>query len=98
MLTMGLSHIGGFPGAQMVKNLPAVQEIQDWSWVGKTPWRREWQPTPVLLAGEFHGQRSLVGDSSWGNKELNTTEPLIYRVYYAELCALYTQFIEFILL
>ena len=30
-------------------------------WVGKIPWRREWLPTPVLLPGEFHGQRSLVG-------------------------------------
>ena len=35
-------------------------------WVGKTPWRREWQPTPVFLPGESHGQRSLVGYSSWG--------------------------------
>ena len=32
-------------------------------WVGKIPWRREWQPTPVLLPGESHGQRSLVGYS-----------------------------------
>ena len=30
-------------------------------WVGKLPWRRKWQPTPVFLPGEFHGQRSLVG-------------------------------------
>ena len=29
-------------------------------WVGKIPWRRAWQPTPVFLLGEFHGQRSLV--------------------------------------
>jgi len=32
-------------------------------WVGKIPWRREWQPTPVFLPGEFHGQRSLSGCS-----------------------------------
>ena len=32
-------------------------------WVGKIPWRREWQPTPVFLPGEAHGQRSLVGYS-----------------------------------
>ena len=31
------------------------------SWVRKIPWRREWQPTPAFLPGEFHGQRSLVG-------------------------------------
>ena len=29
-------------------------------WVRKIPWRREWQPTPVFLPGDFHGQRSLV--------------------------------------
>ena len=38
------------------------------------PWRREWQPTPVSLPGESHGQRSLAGYSSQGNKELDTTE------------------------
>ena len=32
-------------------------------WVGKIPWRRAWQPTPVFLPGESHGQRSLVGCS-----------------------------------
>ena len=37
--------------------------------LGKTPWRREWLPTPVFLPGEFHGQRSLVGYSPWGHKE-----------------------------
>ena len=30
-------------------------------WVGKILWRRAWQPTPVFLPGEFHGQRILVG-------------------------------------
>ena len=34
------------------------------------PWRRKWQPTPVLLSGEFHGQRSLVGYSPWGLKRV----------------------------
>jgi len=37
---------------------------------GKIPWRREWQPTPVFLPGEFHGQRSLVGSSPWGCREM----------------------------
>ena len=32
-------------------------------WVGKIPWRRKWQPTPVFLPGESHGQRSLAGYS-----------------------------------
>ena len=34
-------------------------------WVGKIPWRRAWQPTPVFLSGEFHGQRSLAGYSPY---------------------------------
>ena len=43
-------------------------------WVRKIPWRRKWQSTPVLLPGKSHGQRSLVGYSPWGWKELDTTE------------------------
>ena len=39
-------------------------------------WRRQWQPTPVLLPGKSHGQRSLVGCSPWGREELDTTEQL----------------------
>ena len=34
-------------------------------WVGKIPWRRKWQPTPVFLPGKSHGQRSLAGYSPW---------------------------------
>ena len=37
-------------------------------------WSRKWQPTPVFLPGKPPGQRSLVGYSSWGHKESNTTE------------------------
>ena len=43
-------------------------------WVGKIPWRRKWQPTPVFLPGESHGERRLVGYSPWGRKESNRTE------------------------
>ena len=37
-------------------------------------WRRQWHPTPVLLPGKSHGQRSLVGCSPWGCKESDTAE------------------------
>ena len=37
-------------------------------------WRRKWQPTPVLLPGESHGGRSLVGCSPWGHEESDVTE------------------------
>ena len=45
-------------------------------WVGKIPWRRKWQGTPVFLPGESHGQRSLVGYSPRGHKELDTIKQL----------------------
>ena len=41
-------------------------------WVGKIPWCRKWQPTPVFLPGKFHGQTSLVGYSPWSHKESDT--------------------------
>ena len=43
---------------------------------GRSPWRREWQSTPVVLPGEFHWQRSLVGYSPQGYKESDMTERL----------------------
>ena len=45
-------------------------------WVGKIPWRRAWQPAPVFLPGESHGQRSLAGYSPWGRKASDMTERL----------------------
>ena len=39
-------------------------------------WRKKWQPTPVLLPGKSHGQRSLVGCSPWGREDSDTTEGL----------------------
>ena len=38
-------------------------------WVRKIPWRRRWQPTPVFLPGESHGQRSPAGSGPWIRKE-----------------------------
>ena len=51
-------------------------------WIGKIPWRRKQQSTPVLLPGKSHGQRSLVGYSLWGRKESDTTERLHF--YFAK--------------
>ena len=56
--------------AQTVKHLSTMQE----TWVGKIPWRRKWQPTPVFLPGKSHGLWSLVGYCPWGRKESDTTE------------------------
>ena len=62
----------------MVKNPPAMQETQVQSLGQKIPWRRKWQPTPVFLPGEFHGQRSLAGYSPWGRKESDMTEKITH--------------------
>ena len=77
--------------AQKVKHLPAMRE----TWVRSLsredplekematpsiPWRRKWQPTPVLLPGKFHGWRSLAGYSSWGCKELDMTQWLHFHL------------------
>ena len=51
---------------QTIKSLPVVQDTGFDPWVKKIPWRREWQPTPVFLPVESHGQRSLAGYSLWG--------------------------------
>ena len=59
--------------AQIVKNLPAMQE----TWIQFLGWENtleEELETLVFLPGESHGQRGLVGYSPWGCKELDTTE------------------------
>ena len=66
----------GFPSGSVVKkkkkNLPAMQvtyrRLKFNPWVGKIPWRRTWQPTPVFLPGESHEQRSLAGYKFTGSQ------------------------------
>ena len=50
----------GFSGGSMVKNLPAMQEMQVWSLGLKIPWKRRWQPTPIFLPGKSQVQRIWV--------------------------------------
>ena len=66
-------YILDFPDGTNSKEPPPANTGFD-PWVRKIIWRRAWQPTPVLLRGEFHGQRSWVGYSPQGCKELDTTE------------------------
>ena len=66
-----------FLSGSVVKNSPAMQEMERHRfdpWVGKNPWRRAWQPTPVFLTGESYGQKSLLGYSPQGCKESDMTE------------------------
>ena len=58
----------------MVKNPPANVGDRDLiPEVGKIPWRRKWQPTPVFVPGKSHEQKSLVGYGPWGYKESDAT-------------------------
>jgi len=45
----------------LVVKSPICRRYESDPWVRKIPWRRAWQPTPVFLPGESHGQRSLMG-------------------------------------
>ena len=60
----------------MVKNLLASARDTRDGGLGRFTGRRKWQPSPVFLPGEFHGQRSMVGYSPWRLKESDTTELL----------------------
>ena len=60
--------------AQRVKRLLQCRRPGFNPWIGNIPWRRKWQPTPVLLPGKSHGRRSLEGYSPWGRKESDMTE------------------------
>ena len=70
----------GFPMAQQVRYLPAMQETQEdvglIPWLGRSPGGGKWQSTPVFFPGESHGHRSLASYSPKGRKELDTTERL----------------------
>jgi len=76
-----------FPVAQIVKNLPAVQETWVWSLGREDPLEKGMAiplSTQVFLPGESHGQRSLVGYSLWGRKKLGKTDQLTHKKDIAE--------------
>ena len=62
-----------------------------WLWgfvvIYEIPWRRKWQPIPVFLPGESHGQRNLAGYSPWGCKESDTTDRVHYEVHLVKAMA-----------
>ena len=69
-----------FPGGS--GNKESACNVGDLSLVRKTPWIREWPPTPGFLPGEFHGLRSLVSYSPRGRKESDMTEQLSLHFMY----------------
>ena len=56
--TLSIRKWASLMAQSVVENPPAMQEMRLDPWVGKSPWRRKWQPTPVFLPGESHGQRN----------------------------------------
>ena len=63
--------------AQMVKNMSAMQENGFYPRVGNIPWRRNWQPTPILLPRNFHERRSSLGYSQWDHKISHNWETML---------------------
>ena len=74
-LHTSIAHMIDFPGGLVAKNSPDNSgDMGSILWSGKIPWRRKWQATPIFLPGKSHGQRTLVGCSSWVHKESDMTE------------------------
>ena len=73
-------YILDFPdGSAGVESTCSVGDTGDPGWItgsGRSPGGRKWQPPPVFLPEKYHGQRSLVGYSPWGHRELDMTEQL----------------------
>ena len=64
----------GYPGGSGSKEFACNVRPRCGPWVGKISWRREWLPTPVFWPVQFHGQKSLAGYSSWGHRDVDTTQ------------------------
>ena len=79
-------YIGASQVALVVKNLPVSSgDAKGCGFdpqVRKIPWMRAWQPTPVFLPGDCHGQRILEGYSQWVHKESDTTKATTNQLYY----------------
>ena len=93
-------HIHRYSWRQKWKKSRVVRYIYPWlyAWVEKIPWKRKWQPTPVVLPGKSHGQRNLVGYSPRAGKrdrhDLGTKqceEMILFLLYQScfQTCKLY---------
>ena len=71
-----------------------MRETRVQSLGGEDPWRRKWQPTPVLLPGKSQGRRSLIGYSPWGCKESDATERVIIIILFNMLSRLVIAFLS----
>ena len=71
-----LCWFSGFPGGSDGKESACTEGNLCLTPVRMILWRRAWQPPLVILPGESHGQKNLVGYSPWAHKELDMTERL----------------------
>ena len=77
---MYVGFLGGASGKESACQCSRCKRCRFDPWVGKIHWRRKWQPTPVFLPGESHGQRSLAGygqsmGSQTAGQNLETKQP-----------------------
>ena len=79
--------------AQMVHNLPAMQETQVWSLGQEDPWRKAYLPTPVFSLGESHGQRNLEATVHWVTNSWATTEQLTVSTVRLRICGIFLVFL-----
>ena len=75
----------GSDGKESANNTGNIRDVGLISGLGRFPWRRAWLPTPVLLPGESHGQRSLVSYSPFGHRESNMTEWLTLPLFHPKV-------------
>ena len=85
----------GFPGGLVVKeSFRQCRGCGFNSWIGKIPWRRKWQPTPVFLPRKSQGQRNLVGCIPGGCKESDTTGQLSLHAHNLFIIPIHLSFIN----
>ena len=65
---LALQHLAGFPWLSGEESAYQCRRYEFDSWVRKSPWKRKWQPTPVILPGRSRGQRSRAGYRPRGRK------------------------------
>ena len=76
---LGGNFPGGSDGEESACNAGDMSSIPG---LGRSPWRREWQPTPIFLPGEFHGHRRLACYSPWGRKESDANKQLTHTFFF----------------
>ena len=66
-------------------------------WLGKIPWSRKWQPTPIFLSGDSHGQRNLVGFCLQGCKESDMNEHMCTHTHTHSVCYIMYTYMQYCL-